>query len=181
VTGPATRYRAPAKLLHWLTALAIFCVVPLGLAMTLANPGPEQNRLYDLHRSFGAVVLMLTALRLLWRLYAPAPPMVPGLPPWQERAARYTHYALYVLLFAVPLLGWTGTSAFGAQIVVFDLFTLPALVEKNRELAEILLPTHVIMALTLCFLLIGHIGAALYHHFIRKDETLRRMLPQSGG
>lgn len=168
-------YCWPAKLLHWITAAAIFCVVPLGFAMTSAAPGPEQNRLYDLHRSFGTLILTLAALRLMWRLYAPPPPLVAGMPRWQVLSAKASHGAMYVLLFVVPLIGWAGTSAFGAPITVFGLFQLPPLLAKDRDLAALLLPIHVYLALTLAALVVVHIAAALHHHFVRKDETLRRM------
>jgi cytochrome b561 len=170
-------YSAPAKTLHWLSALAIICVVPLGIAMVNATPGPTQNQLYDLHRSFGALVLALSGARLLWRLYVPPPPLIGVMPAWQALAARTTHAALYVLLFLVPLLGWSGTSAFGAKIIVFGLFELPPIVSKDQELAGTLLGMHVYSALALCGILAVHAGAALHHHFVRKDETLRRMLP----
>ncbi len=177
---PPADYRWTAKLLHWLTALAVFSAVPLAIAMLNVAPGPTQNKLFDLHRSVGAVILVLTAIRLLWRLFVPAPPLVPGSPPWQQLAARFTHYSLYVLLFAVPLMGWAGTSAYGATIRVFDLFALPSILAKDRELSEILLDAHVALAVTLCGLLALHIAAALHHHFVRKDATLRRMLPRLG-
>jgi len=173
------RYSAPAQILHWLTALAIVCGVSLGVAMLNVAQGPLQNKLFDLHRSFGALILALTGVRLLWRLYMPPPPMIAGMPAWQERAARVTHVALYMLLFAVPLMGWAGTSAFGAAIPVFGLFTLPMILEQNRPLADVLLKLHVALAFTLCALLVMHVGAALHHHFVRKDDTLRRMLPKT--
>jgi len=172
------RYSAPAQILHWLTAVAVITGVSLGIAMLNVASGPLQNNLFDLHRSFGALILALTGVRLLWRLYSPPPPMVTGLPRWQELAAHVTHIALYLLLFAVPLVGWAGTSAFGAAIPVFGLFELPMILEKNEALAKVLLPLHMILAFTLCALVIGHIGAAFFHHFIRKDDTLRRMLPK---
>ena len=171
-------YRTPAKIFHWLSALCVITAVAMGLTMMNIGPGPVQTNLFDLHRSFGTLILALTGGRLIWRLYAPPPPIVPGLPLWQERAARVTHIALYVLLFVVPLVGWTGTSAYGAPISVFGLFVLPAIVEKNKPLSDVLLPTHEILALTLTALFLMHIGAALYHHFIRKDDTLRRMWPR---
>jgi cytochrome b561 len=173
----SVRYRAPAKIFHWLTAIAVLCAVVLGISMLNVASGPLQNRLFDLHRSFGALILVLAAGRLLWRLYSPPPPMVSGLPLWQKRAAQVTHAALYILLFAVPLMGWAGTSAYGAPITVFGLFQLPMLLAKNKPLADVLLPLHMALAFSLCALVIGHIGAALFHHFIRKDDTLRRMLP----
>jgi cytochrome b561 len=177
MAAPATGYRWPAKLFHWLTAAAVVTAIVLGFAMVSADPGPRQNQLYDLHRSFGALILVLTGGRLLWRLYAPPPPLVPGMPVWQEYAAIWMHRLLYVFLFAMPLLGWAGTSAFPATITVFGLFELPPLVKPNRELSNILLGIHWRMGWALCVLLAGHIGAALYHHFIRKDDTLKRMLP----
>lgn len=170
-------YRPPAKLLHWSTAIAVFCVVPLGVVMTDAAPGPRQNQLYDLHRSFGALILTLTALRLLWRLYSPPPPPTSDMPPWQSRASWVMHAALYALLFAVPLVGWAGTSAFGARIMVFGLFELPMLFNKDRNLAVVLLSIHVYLAFTLCVLFVVHIAAAIHHHFVRKNAVLRRMLP----
>ncbi|MDX2222025.1 MAG: cytochrome b [Rhodospirillaceae bacterium] len=175
MTQHATGYSLPARVLHWVTALAIVCVVPLGIAMVNAGPGPGQNRLYDLHRSFGALVLALTGARLVWRLLAPPPPLVPDLPPWQVIAARIAHAALYVLLFAVPLMGWAGTSAFGAPIWVFGLFELPPLLDRNRDLATILLTVHAYLAFTLTGVVALHIAAALHHHLVRKDDTLRRM------
>lgn len=170
-------YIGIAKLFHWLTALSVITAIVLGFAMVSASPGPGQNKLYDLHRSFGALILLLTGLRLLWRLYSPPPPKVPGMPAWQEKAAVYMHRLLYVMLFAMPLLGWAGTSAFPAKIMVFGLFELPPLVAPDRELSELLLGIHWRLAFVLCAMIAGHVGAALYHHFIVKDETLKRMLP----
>lgn len=173
---PATGYTAPAKVFHWLTAIAVLLAVPMGIAMIRIDGGPLQNQLFDLHRSFGATILALTGVRLLWRLFHPPPPPVAGPPAWQRIAARVTHYALYILLFAVPLVGWIGTSAFGAPIVVFGLFELPALVPKDRSLADLLLPIHGGLAIALTALFLLHAAAALHHHFVRKDATLRRML-----
>ena len=102
--------------------------------------------------------------------------MVPGMPAWQRKAALYLHRLLYVLLFAMPLLGWAGTSAFPAKIMVFGLFELPPLVEPDRALSELLLGIHWRLAFVLCALIVGHVGAALYHHFVRKDRILMRMI-----
>ena len=175
----SNQYSAVAKILHWITAILILCVVPLGIAMVNAQPGATQNQLYDLHRSFGALVLTVTAIRLLWRLFSPAPPLVQNLARWQRFAAHATHYGLYVLLFAVPLLGWAGTSAFRAPIIVFGLFELPPIVPQNREMSEVLLGLHELSAFALVGLLVLHVLAAIYHHFVLKDETLTRMLPHA--
>lgn len=176
-----TGYGIVAKLFHWLTALSVFCAVPMGIAMLRIDSGPFQNQIFDLHRSFGALILALAAARLLWRLFVPPPPLEAAMPTWQRRAALITHWALYGLLLAAPLMGWAGTSAYGAAISVFGLFELPAIVAKNRELADVLLDFHVALVVALGGLLVLHIGAALHHHFVRGDNTLRRMLPGRRG
>lgn len=178
MSDAAVRYSAPARILHWLTVIAVITGVFLGFAMLSAESGPRQNQLFDLHRSFGAAILALTGVRLLWRLYSPAPQMTALMPAWQTRIAQVTHVLLYILLLIVPLVGWAGTSAFGARIPVFGLFELPMILEKNKAVADILLPLHAALALSLSGLVILHMGAALHHHFIRKDDTLRRMLPK---
>ncbi len=170
-------YSGPAKLVHWLTALAVLAAIPLALAMVRADPGPLQNSLYDLHRSFGVAVLVLTAARVVLRMFLRPPPLVEGLPAWQRAAARASHHLLYVLLVAIPLLGWAGTSAFGAPITVFGMFEWPPFMDKNQELAETLLALHRWLGFALAGLLVLHVGAALHHHLVRRDETLRRMLP----
>jgi len=170
-------YSAAAKFFHWVVAIAVLAAIPVALAMVRVDQGPLQNRLYDLHRSLGVLVLILMAVRLLWRVYRPAPDLVPGLPDWQVAAARISHWTLYGVLLAMPVLGWAGTSAFGAPITVFGLFEWPALLEKDQQLAGILLGLHRWFGFALVGLLALHVGAALHHHFIRKDETLRRMLP----
>lgn len=176
MTSPATSYSWPAKVLHWVVAFAVIAAVVFGVAMTEVEPGPRQNQLYDLHRSFGALILALVGIRLLWRLYAPPPPPVPGLPRWQELAAVWAHRLLYVFLFAMPLLGWAGTSAFPARIMVFGLFELPPILAPDRELSEILLEAHEVVGFLFLSLIIVHVVAALYHHVILKDQTLKRML-----
>lgn len=174
-------YSAPAKWFHWLVALAVLAAVALGIAMNNIADRETAGALYDLHRSTGTLILALAALRLIWRLFHPPPPPLPGLPAWQARAATLMHRLLYVLLFALPLLGWAGTSAYGAEIVVYGLFVLPPLLAENEPLSKLLLGTHEVVAFGLVALLIGHAGAALHHHFIRHDDTLRRMWPGAGG
>ncbi len=171
------RYRLPAQIFHWVTAVCVLTAIPLGFMMLEAEPGPRQNQLYDLHRSFGALIMVLVWGRIAWRFYAPPPPMI-DMPAWQNRAARVVHTTLYILLFVLPILGWVGTSAFGARISVFGLFDLPMIVEKNEALSKILLPVHGALGFMLTVLVIGHVGAALYHHVVRKDATLRRMIPK---
>ena len=171
------RYHPMAKFLHWTTAVVVLVTIPLGLTMTNIGEGPTQNTLFDLHRSFGATVLALTAIRLLTRLTTGAPASEATIAPWQRLLSQIVHAMLYALLLLVPLLGWAGTSAFGAPITVFWLFQLPSILPKNEGFSELLLSLHGYAAYTLTALLSLHITAAIYHHFIRGDGVLRRMLP----
>ena len=170
-------YPAAIKLLHWLTAAVVLAAIPIGITMGIVSPGPAQNQLYDLHRSLGATVLALAALRLAARVTLGAPTPYPGLAPWQRIASTAVHHALYLLLFLVPLLGWAGTSAFGASIVVFGLFELPPILAQDEPLSMLLLGLHKLAALTLTALLSIHILAALMHRLVWRDGVLARMLP----
>lgn len=174
-----TSYSPIAKTFHWLTVLAILCAIPLGIAM-LRTEGPLATQLFDLHRSFGALVLALTALRLAWRVTHPPPPLPDSLPAWQHQVSRLVHGTLYVLLFATPLVGWAATSAYRAPIKVFGLFFLPPILSEDRALSEKLFVVHIVLAAVLTLLLVMHIGAALYHRFVRHDGVLARMWPGVG-
>jgi len=102
-----------------------------------------------------------------------------GYPQALGAAARPAHALLYTLLFAVPLAGWTMSSARGFPVSWFGFFTLPDLVPKNKALYELLVTTHGVLAWTLGVVAIIHMLAALKHHFVLKDDVLRRMLPMS--
>ncbi len=142
--------------------------------------GPVQNTLFDLHRSFGALILLLVLIRLPYRLFAGAPPPEPSLPRWQIGLSHAVHWLLYLFLLVMPIVGWVGTSAYGAPITVFWLFQLPEIVAKNEALAETLLDAHATAGLIMGGLVVIHIAAALYHRFIRHDGVLARMLPSAG-
>lgn len=176
----ADSYPPVAKLLHWLTAAAVLGAIPIGIAMGNVAPGPSQDRLYDLHRSLGATVLALTALRLAARLAFGVPGPYPRLAAWQRIVSTAVHHSLYLLLFLVPLLGWAGTSAFGAAITIFGLFELPPILAPDEALASRLLGLHKLGAFTLTGLVAVHIAAALTHALIWRDGVLARMLPGRG-
>lgn len=177
---PAPRYANPAIVIHWLTAAAVLSAIPLGIAMINAPPGPLQNSLYDLHRSFGALVLALACVRLVVRLVHGWPPPHASLTRWEVLASHSAHNAMYVLIFVTPLIGWAGTSAFGAPITVFGLFVLPPILPVDKPLATTLLWLHKISAFTLTGIVAVHVAAALRHGFIKRDGVLSRMLPWSG-
>ena len=169
-----TRYTPIAILLHWLLALAIVCSFSVGLYMADLPFSPLRLKLYNWHKWAGVTILTLSALRLLWRLSHRPPADIP-MPAWQLRAAHVTHNLLYVLFFAVPLLGWAYSSAAGFPIVWFGVLPLPDFVPKDKELAELFKMLHKFAAYGLALLVLAHVGAALKHHFIDRDGLLARM------
>jgi cytochrome b561 len=174
-----TRYSPLAQIFHWLIAALI--VVQFTLAR-LAEPlplGVHKLALLARHKSVGMTILMLAVLRLLWRLWHPAPPLPPDMTRFERVAARGTHIAFYVLLFAMPLSGWTMSSAKNFSVSWFGLFTWPNLIGKNEAAFDFLRTTHDTLSDVLFAVALLHILAALKHHFWDKDDVLVRMLPFS--
>lgn len=174
-------YTATTKTFHWLTAALVLTAWPIGYTMIRLAPGPGQDRLYALHWSLGATILTLAVLRWGHRLSRQQVTPPPGVPLWMCKIAAIVHWALYGLLIVVPLLGWAGKSAYGGAITVYGLFDLPPLLAQDTPLGEKILAVHRALALTLGGIVALHIAAALQHHFLRGDVTLRRMLPRVFG
>jgi cytochrome b561 len=175
----STRYTGTAVALHWLIAAFIACAFALGWTMTEMAFSPTRLRMFNWHKWLGITILTLVALRGLWRLTHPAPPLLP-MPVWQRRAARALHAGLYVLMFALPLSGWAYSNAAGYPVVYLGLMRLPDLVGKNKALADSLRNLHEVLGWLLLAAVIAHALAALKHHYFDHDDTLRRMLPTGG-
>ena len=173
------RWGATSQLLHWTIAVLILCIGVVGLVMGELPRSPKWFWVYTLHKSLGLTVLALVLVRIAWRLYAGAPPPVEGTPRWQARLASLTHGAIYVLILAMPLSGWLYDSASGLRpFRWFGLAEVPKLSPPHEALADAMHETHELLFWVLIALVIGHAGAALYHHFVRRDATLARMLPR---
>ncbi|WP_321342763.1 cytochrome b [Breoghania sp.] len=169
-------YGAVARSFHWVTAALVLTMIAAGFVMLDAPSGAIQNFLFDYHRSCGVVLFAITLARIAWRMKNPPAPMDAEIPFVQRSVAHAVHGLLYLLLLAQPLVGWIGTSAYGAKITVFWLFVLPPIVDKNKEMADTYLGLHINIGLLITALVAMHIGGALYHHFIRRDRTLMRMV-----
>ncbi|RDS82517.1 cytochrome b [Dyella psychrodurans] len=165
-----------AKGFHWLVALGILVNGVWGLLMTDMSPSMTKIGVYALHKSIGLTILALFFLRLAWRLFDRAPPDEPA-PMWQRVVAHITHVLLYGFILALPLSGWWYNSLHGYPLQWFKLFNLPALAAKNEDLSHTAHEIHEYLFYLLLLVLIGHVGAALKHHFFDKDNVLRRMLP----
>ena len=171
------RWGVIAQLLHWLIALLVVVQVTLALMADDLPAGVRKLTLLARHKSVGITILVLAAFRLGWRWANPTPNLPATLKPYEVSLARASHALLYLLLFAVPLTGWTMSSARGFPVSWFGFFQLPDLVPKSKPLYDALVTTHQTLAWTLVTVVALHVGAALKHHFYLKDDVLRRMLP----
>jgi cytochrome b561 len=171
------RFGAPAIALHWIAAALILFNLAFGLYLVGLPLSPQKLKYFSWHKWIGVTVFALSAARLLWRLTHPAPPLPPAMPAWEMRAAHFSHVALYVLFFASPLSGWLFSSAAGFQTVYLGMFPIPDLLQKNKEVADVLKVVHHWINYTLAAVIVLHAAAALKHHFIDRDDVLLRMLP----
>jgi cytochrome b561 len=167
----------PAIVLHWLAAILIVAGFGLGLTMVDMRLSPTKLRYFSWHKWIGITVLLLAGLRLLWRLLHRPPELPATMPPWQRTASHWSHWALYLLMFAVPLSGWAYTSAAGVPVVYLGWLPLPDIAPVDKELAEQLKTLHHTLDWTLSGVVLLHVAAALKHHFLDRDGVLLRMLP----
>jgi cytochrome b561 len=174
------RYALHRRLVHWIIALGIMLLVPSGLWMVARGQADLwndlTNTLYGLHKATGFTVLLLMVLRVIFKLRHADPPYPQTLPKLQRIAAKSLHHLLYILLLAVPLLGWAGITAFPALIILPGL-DLPAMpfIPVAEDLALRLFQIHGALAISLAVLIAAHVGAALHHLLIKKDGLFARM------
>jgi cytochrome b561 len=175
----------PSRTFHWVMAFAVLGTTSLmyysqifeaqAAADTVARA--RYSELLRLHKSIGLIVLFLVLFRFAWNRYRPRPPLPSGCTSVQRRGLQVTHFALYGLMLVIPLLGWFASMTYGGKTSFFGLFQMPVLFEKNVPAAVIYRNGHIWLGWLLFSLLVLHIGAALWHHFIRRDATLTQMLP----
>ena len=175
------RYGAVAQGLHWLIAAMILGMFGLGWYMVRLPLSQQKFDLYQLHKWIGVTIFGLAALRLVWRLGHPAPPLPPAMPAWERTAARLSHGLLYALLFVQPMIGFLQSNAANFPVVLWGVLPLPPLIGPNEPLSDILLHVHHFGAFLFMLLVLLHVAAALRHHFLLKDDVLRRMLPAARG
>jgi cytochrome b561 len=180
------RYDSVAITLHWLIAAAIVCMIVSGLVMTELPRGSTLKFLvFQWHKSVGITVLASSVVRLGWRLGHQPPPLPEDMPAWEKLAAHLTHAAFYVLMVGMPLTGWAAVSAspFIVPTMLYGVVTLPPLpilatLVNKKPVQDALEEVHSSGAWILLALLALHVAAALRHHVLLKDDTLRRMLPR---
>jgi cytochrome b561 len=178
--GPAARteYSVALRILHWLTALAVFILVPVAVAMHNMPDGAFKNALYEVHKSVGIIAFVLVVLRIVARLSGGAPPPDASLTPFQRTASAIVHGLIYVLLLAMPILGYAGTNMCCKPVNLFWVWPVPINLTGSEATVKTIFAAHYYLGWTLVALVVIHISAAVYHHRVLKDGVLRRMLPQ---
>lgn len=174
----ANHYTPTAKALHWLMAALLFGLLALGFYMHDLPLSPAKLQLYAWHKWAGVGAFLLVLARLAWRLGHVPPALPASMAKPLRLAAHAGHLALYGLMLAIPLSGWLMSSAKGFQTVWFGVLPIPDLLDKDKELGSLLQTVHSGLNLLFVVTLAGHIGAALKHHFIDRDDILIRMLPR---
>ena len=171
-------YGRASRWLHWLTLLLLCLDFATAWSVDLL-PRAQEWLMVDPHRTIGMALWFMVLLRLGWRWIAGVPAPEPAMPRWQAWSAKLTHVALYVLLLAVPVLGYLYADA-RALPDLFGAVPLPSVVGASRQLARTLRELHALGANLLLWLIGLHAAAALYHHYWVGDGVLRRMIPQLG-
>lgn len=171
------RYTYTAIFFHWLMAIGLVGTFALGYYMEGLAFSPSKLKLIAWHKWAGISLLVLAVPRLLWRITHRAPALPVGMSAWGRTGALAGHHLLYVLMFAIPLTGWLASSAQGVSVVWFGLWKLPDLLAKNQALGVQLQDVHRVLNYVLLVVVIGHVAAALHHHFVQKDSLLKRMWP----
>jgi cytochrome b561 len=176
---PDGQYSALAKVFHWATVPLMFLAIATGLTLRFMKDDVKFS-FYALHESTGLLILFLAVARLAWRGFS-APPALPDHIPARMRAgASFVHHALYAALIIQPLLGFFTTNAYGfpmqGSTAFLGFIDMPKFMAANETLAFVLHWGHSLVGWSLPFLLAAHIGGAIYHHALRRDGTLLRML-----
>jgi cytochrome b561 len=169
-------YTVTARVLHWVTAALVLIMIPVGIIIANEWGGTWQERLYDLHKSTGLLIFPLVIVRLIYRWTHPPAPLPADIPALQQFVAHATHFALYAMLLIQPLLGWIATSAYPAPLPFFGLFNFPPIWPSDNALSEKLFQVHRLMGIGIGLVAAMHVGGALYHHFVRRDRVLMRMI-----
>lgn len=171
----SVEYGTLAKTLHWLVAIGIFALIVLGLEQSGMERSPERQAVRDLHGSIALVVFTLMTVRIFWRVLNGVPADPPGIPGWQRLAKTLVHWGLYVAIFVQLTAGALAVATGGRALAFFGLFSIPLPVAENDAAHEFWEGVHESGWIVIASLLGVHVLAALYNHFVAKNDVLRRM------
>lgn len=172
---PTTMFSLAARVLHWLMAAMVLAMLFIGVGM-VASVSERHDWLVRIHKPLGIAILIFAVVRLAVRLRRPPPSLPDDLPLLQKLAAHASHWLLYMLMFALPLVGWAMLSAGGYPVMLSDSLRLPAIFPTSAVAFAILRHVHTWLAMLLFLTFLAHMAAALYHGLIRRDGVLSSML-----
>lgn len=174
------RYPAMTRSLHWIVALMVIAMIPIGnIMITQGLSRPVQDTLFILHKNGGVIILLLVVLRILWRLWRPGPPLPAQMPGWQRQAARVAHWLLYGALIVMAVSGYVRVRAGGFPVEMLDAMGVPSFVPRSNSLAETAKAIHANAKFLLVLLVLVHVGAAL-KHLAARDGVFGRIWPPVG-
>jgi cytochrome b561 len=177
MSRPVEKFAPVAIALHWVIAAALIFSVLTGLGYVYIDDTRTSRLSLEIHQTIGFVIFLLALVRLYWRVTHAAPPPPQGYTPAQRVAAFVTHATLYLFIVGMPISGYVGLAARGREIPVFGLVNLPHLTPRSFDLSNSATTLHFYSQYALYVLVVLHVLAALWHHFILKDDVMRRMLP----
>jgi cytochrome b561 len=172
----APGYGLVAKILHWLILLLLAVQYAIGSIMPHIGRKTLDEGWVSWHFSVGAAILFFIVIRLIWRLLHSVPPL-PTLTPLERVVSGFTHWALYLLVLVMTLLGWAATNARGWDVKLFGLVTLPSVAPKGSPWGNQCADIHDLLVYVLLGFIILHVGAAAYHYFVKRDGVAARMVP----
>jgi len=167
-----------SRILHWLMALMILAMLLIGIAMVAALD--DYHRLVSIHKPLGMLILVLVAVRLINRLFQPPPPLPEAMPGWQQFIAHASHFVLYGLMFALPMVGWGMLSAARYPIVLWGPLQLPPILPHSLALYTALRDAHTVLAYLLFLTFLAHFAAAMMHALIYRDGVFQSMASWRG-
>jgi len=172
-----TRYGLVSRSLHWLLAIAIISLIPIGWYLTqLNNESVAYWRLLEVHETLGLCVLILFLLKVVWRFISPNPATAPGLAQWERSLARVVHGFFFYAFVLLPVSGYIYIASGNDPIELYRLITLPALPSLTKSTSEFIHSIHSYTAYTCAALVLVHVAAALKHHFADRNTVLKRMM-----
>jgi len=177
IRNTSTSWGGPAKSLHWISAIGVFILIYLGLEQASLGPGEAKSEMRFIHASLATVLLIFMTIRIVWRFISETPAHPDGMPRWQRMSASLVHGGLYIAVFAQLIAGAMVMGTAGRGLPLFNRITIPLPITKNEEGHEFWEEVHEFMWKPLAAIVVIHILAALYNHFVLKNDVLKRMIP----
>jgi len=175
VNDTTIEYGSAARWLHWLVAIVIFLMIWLGLQQAGMEKGPDKSELRALHASIGLIALALMTLRIVWRFLNAVPAYPDDMPGWQRATSTLVHWGIYIAVFVQLISGPMTVATNGTALPFFGLFSIPLPVAENSDVHHFWEEVHEVTWAIIAALLIVHVLAAFYNHFVLKNNVLRRM------